>query len=149
MKEIWISSNSDLVNSLDNQLAFKIMKNTMCGLIVILLTVMGLATARSLPITSSQQATGEIGRLGRREADSTSQIDNADPMLNEFMAELANLSIPSYLKDLFINLTLSNETDNLSDKAKVNTIRSYENQAKSKLICILAYARYVGSYIAI
>lgn len=115
----------------------------MCGLTVILLTIMGFATARSLPMTSNQQTTGEIGRLGRRETDSTNQMDSADQNLNEFMAELANLSIPSYLKDLFINLTLSNETGGLSDDAKVNTIRSYENQIKSKAdIYIYTYDIY-------
>ena len=114
----------------------------MCGLTVILLTVMGFATARSLPLTSNQQATGEIGRLGRREVDSTNQMDNADPKLNEFMAELANLSMPSYLKDLFINLIQSNETGDLSDDAKVNTIRSYENQAKSKFTYLYKLDRF-------
>lgn len=102
-------------------------------MIIILLTVLCYAVARSLPITGSQQPTGGNWGLAQRDIDSTSQTDNANVIVDNFMAEIANLSMPGYLKDLFINLTLSNEIDDLSENAKVNTIRSYENQAKSKL----------------
>lgn len=66
----------------------------------------------------------------RREANSTDQLGVAAPNLTDIQTDLANLSIPSYLKDLYINLTYFNETYLLNEK--INTIRSYENQAPSK-----------------
>ena len=101
-------------------------------MIIILSMLLCYAAARSLPITGSQRPTGGKSGLAERDVDSTSQTDNANVMVDNFMAEIANLSMPGYLKDLFINLTHSNEIDDLSEDAKVNTIRSYENQAKSK-----------------
>ena len=113
------------------------MKNTMCGLIAILLAVMTFAGARSLPTgytDGKQQTTASHWKVARREADSAGHTTNkTDPMTNNFFEELNNLSMPGYLKDLFINLTRSNEIKDLPENAKVNTIRSYENQAKSKL----------------
>ena len=111
------------------------MMGIMYGLITILLTVISSATARSLPNNyMSQQPMGEDWGIGRRAVDSmSSKTDSTNPMVNNFMDGIANLSMPSYLKDLFINLTYSNEIDDLSESTKVNTIRSYENQAQSKL----------------
>lgn len=85
-------------------------------------------------MASEQHVTGENLRLARDADDSTSKTDNADPMVDQdqFMAEIANLSMPNYLKELFINLTHSNKMHDPSENDKVNTIRSYENQAKSK-----------------
>jgi len=120
----------------------------MRSLIIFLLTVIGFAAARSLPsnyMTSGQQ-TSEKWRVARSEVDLTSSTNNANPTMNQFMAELANLSIPDYLKDLFINLTNTNETTDSSKNTKVNTIRSYENQAKSKLILIWMYVVQVLTY---
>lgn len=113
------------------------MKNVTCGLITILLMVISFAVARSLPnnyMASEQHATGENLRLARDADDSTNKTDNADPMVDQdqFMTEIANLSMPNYLKELFINLTHSNKMHDPSENDKVNTIRSYENQAKSK-----------------
>ena len=105
------------------------------GLTPILLTMMSYAAARSLPdhyITGDQQPTGGNWGQAQRDADSKSKTTNANPMVDNFMAEIANLSMPSYLKDLFINLTHSNGVEDLSANAQVNTIRSYKNQAKSK-----------------
>ena len=102
----------------------------MYELITILLAVMSFVAARSLPnnYMSSNRETTESPAWGA--VDSTSKIDDAE---RNFMAEISNLSMPNYLKDLFINLTRSSKTDDLSDSSiKVNTIRSYENQAKSK-----------------
>ena len=51
-------------------------------------------------------------------------------------SDLANLSMPSYLKDLYINLTYPNGVLHLSSilkDVKINTIQSYNNKAKSKL----------------
>lgn len=96
-------------------------------LLAIFLTLMSFAGARSLPNNySNQQTMGENWRLARREADS-------DPMVTKYMNEIANLSLSRYLKDLFINLTRSTEMADLSKNTEINKIRSYENQAKSKL----------------
>ena len=115
------------------------MKSIMYKLITILLAVMSFAAARSLPnnyMSSNQESTGG---LARGAVDSTSKTDNAE---RNFMAEISNLSMPSYLKDLFINLTHSSKADDLSDSMKVNTIRSYENVAKSKL-----HLKYIYIYL--
>ena len=114
-------------------------------MVTILLTVLCYAVAWSLPITGRQQPAGGNRGLSQRDVDSTSQTDNANVMVDNFMAEIANLSMPGYLKDLFINLTHSNEIDDLSDSVKVNTIRSYENQAKSKLYSELS--TYTSSHL--
>ena len=122
------------------------MKSIMYGLITILLTVLSYAAARSLPNTGSQQPTGGNWGLARREVDSTNKTGTANPAVDNFMVEIANLSMPSYLKDLFINLTHSNEIDDLSENDKVNTIRSYENQAKRKLYAIASILALKGSH---
>lgn len=128
------------------------MKN-ICGSIAILLTVISFAATRSLPnnhVTGGDlHTTGKNWRLTQREADSASQTDNVDPMVNKFTAEISNLSIPDYLKHLFINLTYSKEMVDLSESTTVNTIRSYENQAKSKLPIYINTLASVSSHIAL
>jgi len=55
---------------------------------------------------------------------------------NEFARELADASLPKYLKDLYVNFNFPAEpAHNLKDKkmTKANTIRSYENLANGKL----------------
>ena len=116
---------------------------TMCGasslaVILNLLLMMHLATSGSLP--RKQRMLVENQTVIRREAsNSNSSIKNDNSPVSEFTrlkTELANLSIPSYLKELYINLTfpivmpsslLHNEEINF------NTIQSYNNKAKSKL----------------
>ena len=97
-----------------------------------------LAAAHSLP---SNQKTMEENRMvtTRREANSEMPSNHDESIVSEitqFKTEIANLSIPSYLKDLYINLTYPNRVAHPSsknDEIKVNTIQSYSNQAKSKL----------------
>ena len=88
----------------------------------------------SLP--SIQQEAGENWKMTTREANSESPA-NIDAVLevNQLQSELANLSIPSYLKDLYINLTYPSGVSRPSsndEETEVNTIQSYKNQAKSK-----------------
>lgn len=73
----------------------------------------------------------------RREAESGNQTNvtdnqtNATNNLTGVYVELANLSIPYYLRELYINLTYLNKDNPLNDE-KINTIRTYENQAESE-----------------
>ena len=66
------------------------------------------------------------------------QTDNWTMMhrqVNLTSSELANLSIPSYLKDLYINLTQPNGVAHPSsnhEEIKINTIQSFKNKAKGK-----------------
>lgn len=104
------------------------MKYTVSSLAVILnvLLIMHRAAARSLP--RKQETTEENWTLTQKEV-------NFDSL------ELTNLSIPSYLKDLYINLTYPNGVAHPSlnhhKDIKINTIQSYKNKAKSKLKLIM------------
>ena len=103
------------------------------AMILNLLMVTHLAAARSLPI--KQKMMGENLMITRREANPGSSSNYNDDTTLELQTTLANLSIPSYLKVLYINLTypngiarpLSNQGD-----IKINTIQSYKNKAESK-----------------
>ena len=84
---------------------------------------MYLAAARSLPSKQIMETRANSGNI------------NTDSEVAQLQTELANLSIPSYLKDLYINLTFPNGVARSSsnpEDIKVNTIQSYKNQAKSK-----------------
>lgn len=91
---------------------------------------MHLTAARSVP-------EGKV-TITRREANLESDYDeNTVSEITQLQTELANLSIPSYLKQLYINLTYPNEEAHLSSNLegpKVNTIVSYKNKATSKLL---------------
>lgn len=116
---------------------------TMCGasslaVILNLLLMMHLATSCSLP--RKQQMLVENQTVIRREAsNSNSSIKNDNSPVSEFTqlkTELANLSIPSYLKELYINLTFPNGMPSSllhNEEINFNTIQSYKNKAKSKL----------------
>lgn len=65
-----------------------------------------------------------------REANPAKETASKNPQVDEFVAELANLSIPHYLKDLYLNFTYSN--GQIGEGMKANTIRSYANTAKSE-----------------
>jgi len=90
------------------------------------------ATARSIPITASKTTVQMPARREANPADgSLSGAQDGPEVVKDIANELAlaNLSIPSYLKDLFINFTYP---DGLGKNA-INTIRSYENTASSEL----------------
>ena len=91
---------------------------------------MHLVAARSLP--RSEQMI-EDWMMTRRETESATISE-----VTQLQTELAELSIPNYLKDMYINLTFPNgvarSSSNL-EEIKANTIQSYKNQAKSKYKC--------------
>ena len=105
------------------------MKSTLSDLAVILnlLLMTHAAVAHSLP--TEQPMMGDNIIVTRREADSS---DYKDDTVSQFQAELANLSISSHLKDLYIHF----DSTGVAEDTKVNTIESYRNEAKSKLILI-------------
>ena len=114
------------------------MKFTMSNSAVILnlLLVTYLAAVHSLPI--KQKVMGENQMVTRREANSGSSSNHNDNIISEvtqLQTNLANLSIPGYLKALYINLTYPNGVARPSSNhgdIKINTIQSYKNQAGSK-----------------
>ena len=103
----------------------------MNSLIAVLLSMAGLATAHSL--ASNQNVMGKKLMVTRREAESQGQMDVMTTNFTLLQDELANLSIPSYLSNLYINLTYLGEEHLLNHK-KINTVRTYQNQAESKYI---------------
>lgn len=118
------------------------MKHTMTCLAAVLLLMISLATARSL--LNKQSAMEKKLMVTRREAKSegSGQTDAMIYNFTELQADLANLSMPSYLKDLYINLTYFG-IDYPNDE-KINTIRTYKNQPKCKhtytfALCIVFY----------
>ena len=118
------------------------------NLVMILNLLLMMATAHSLP-PRKQQMLGEKQTVIRREASSldlsSNMNENMVSKLAHLKTELANLSIPSYLKELYINLTypdgvlssLSND-----EVIKVNTVQSYKSKAKSKLTISEGYLTY-------
>ena len=93
------------------------------------------ATARSIPITASKTTVQTPARREANPADgSLSGAQDGPEVVKDIAKELAlaNLSIPSYLKDLFINFTYPDGLGK-NDKMAINTIRSYENTASSEL----------------
>lgn len=88
------------------------------------------STARSL---FNERRMAERGLT--REANSADEVTSTNPQVDDFIAELANLSIPHYLKDLYLNFTFSD--GRVGEGRKANTIRSYANTAKSKLLYIM------------
>ena len=63
--------------------------------------------------------------------NSADEIASTNDKVEDFITELANLSIPHYLKDIYLNFSYSN--GDVGQGTKANTIRSYENTAKSEL----------------
>lgn len=96
---------------------------------LLLMMAMHQAGAHSLP--SIPQGEGNR-KMTSREANSESPASINE--VNQLESELANLSIPSYLKDLYLNLTYPSGVSRTSnhEETVVNTIQSYKNQAKSK-----------------
>ena len=99
----------------------------MTFVVITLLLMIGSATARSL--SSKQNAMIKKLKVTRREAQSKGQNDAVISNFTKLQADIASMSIPSYLKDLYINLTLGG--DILSDN-RINTVRAYKDQANCK-----------------
>ena len=92
--------------------------------------MIGSAKARSLP--DRQNAMVKL-TVARREVQPEDQNDAVISNFMKLKADLASMSIPSYLKDLYINITLGGDV--LSDN-RINTVRTYEDQANCKNIYI-------------
>ena len=74
-------------------------------------------------------------RRGANPESSTSL--NAVPEVTQLQDELDSLSIPGYLKDMYLNLTYpdgaARPSNNDEEETEANTIQSYMNQAESEL----------------
>ena len=114
----------NLIKLLCNRGNMKCKASIVCLLILIILAAP--STARSLP---NRWRVAE--REGTREANLDNSADEIASKLNakveNFITELANLSFPHYLKDIYLNFSSSD------GDVGANTIRSYENTAKSEL----------------
>ena len=114
------------------------MKLTVSSLAVILnlLLMTYLAVAHSLPV--QQEMMGANMMVIRREASpgsSSNYNGNTISEVTQLQTDLANISIPSYLKALYINLTYPNRVAHPSSNygnAKINTIQSYKNKAEGE-----------------
>jgi len=108
----------------------KIIFNSLAMALNLTLMMMHLVAARSLP--RSEQMIEDY-MMKHRETKSATISG-----VTQFQTELAELSLPSYLKDMYINLTFPNgvarSSSNL-EEIKANTIQSYKSQAKSKHNC--------------
>lgn len=86
-----------------------------------------LAAAYSMP-TNKQQRTGIAHKEGTDLESSLNFTTTSES--GHLQTELDNLSIHSYLKELYINLTYSNQLLLNNEQMEVSTVQSYENQAK-------------------
>ena len=94
-----------------------------------LLLMICLGMGHSLP--TRQEATEDDVIVTRREADYNYR-DNTDFQLQ---AELANISMSSHLKDLYLDFGFANgvvgQSSNLENN-EIDTIKSYKNEARGK-----------------
>lgn len=86
-----------------------------------------LAAAYSMP-TNKQQRTGENRVTHKEGTDLESTSTTTEDV--QLQTELASLSIHSYLKELYINLTYSNRLLLSNEEIDVSTVQSYKNQVK-------------------
>ena len=86
-----------------------------------------LAAAYSMP-TNKQQATG--GNIATHKEGSVRDLESTSVTTEgaQLQTELASVSIHSYLKELYINLTYSNRLLLSNEEMEVSKVRSYENQ---------------------
>ena len=99
--------------------------------LIVLIALGDSSSARHLP-----NRRGRNEREVTREANldiSVADTASKNPKVDNFITELANLSIPHYLKDIYLNF--SSSSGELGMKA--NTIRSYENTAKSEFYNVI------------
>ena len=96
-----------------------------------LILMICLGMGHSLP--TRQETTEDSVIITSRAAD----YNYRDNMDSQFQAELANLSISSHLKDLYLDFGFPNEVIGLSsnhEDNKIDTIQSYKNEAKGKYV---------------
>ena len=91
-------------------------------------------TAYSLSTSSKQERTQE-NEIALTKADSGLSSDFNTPLdISQLQTELASLSIHSYFKELYINLTshVESSSSTSSSSMKASAIYSYKNQVKCK-----------------
>ena len=126
------------------------MKISLHGLVMILnlsvkmMVIIHLAGARSLPTV--ELIARENQKMTRREAnpESSTGISTVSEV-TQLQRELDSLSIPSYLKDMYINLTYPDGAARPShdeEETEANTIQSYMNQAKSEICRNYVHTRH-------
>ena len=86
-----------------------------------------LAAAYSMP-TNKQQRTGENKVTPMEGDDYDLDLTSTTTEGAQLQTELASLSIHSYLKELYINLTYSNRLLLSNEEMEVSTVQSYKNQ---------------------
>ena len=109
------------------------MKISLC-LIVLLITISHF-TVHSVPIRDM----AEEHQPAKRETNADSRISDisSNLIVNDFAHKLASVSQPNYLKELYVNFSLSKGSVgaiNINNEKMVetNTIRSFENQARGE-----------------
>ena len=109
------------------------MKLTLVAVFLAIAIQTPLVAGRSIPLAGSnteQPARREANLAARSLSGAQRGPEALEGVANELA--LANLSVPSYLKDLYVNLTYPDGIRS-KEKMEVNTIRSYENKANGKL----------------
>jgi len=117
------------------------MKFSVC-LIVLLLTISHF-TVYSVPIRDMVEEKQPV-KVNRRDEKQDSEYIHESLKESKFARELANVSLPSYLKDLYVNFNFpSGPANAIKDQKmiKANTIRSFENKAIGKLT-VLTMAKH-------
>ena len=76
----------------------------------------------------------EEQQLSKRETNADSKIADISNNLkvNDFAHKLANVSQPNYLKELYVNFSLSNNIIDNEKMIETNTIWSFENQTRGE-----------------
>ena len=126
------------------------MKIRLHGLVMILnlsvkmMVIIHLAGARLLPTV--ELIARDNQKMTRREAnpESSTGISTVSEV-TQLQRELDSLSIPSYLKDMYVNLTYPDgaaRPSNDEEETEANTIQSYMNQAKSELCLNYVHTRH-------
>ena len=107
--------------------------------LILLLLTLSHFTVDSVPIRHmvEEQQPVKVTRKEANNSDSWSLDDDSENIddsleMNKFAHELTNTTLPSYLKDLFVNFNFPSEpvhTLKGHKMTKANTIRSFGNQA--------------------
>ena len=107
------------------------MKISVC-LIVLLLTISHF-TVHSAPIRDMVEEQQPVMR--KTNADSRIANISNNLIVNDFAHKLANVSQPNYLKELYVNFSLSKGSLGVINNEKMvetNTIWSFENQERGE-----------------
>ena len=99
-------------------------------LIVLLLTISHF-TVHSVPIRDMVEEQQPV-KVTKKDGKQDSEYIHDSLIESKFAHELVNVSLPSYLKNLYINFHFpSGPVNTMKDQKmiKANTIRSFENQA--------------------